>query len=202
MTARLLAQKFIVAALGLALLVSAGWSFYRSRHLREPVVLGPGVTAVKHLGDYFEPIRGTANDCNVYVLEGKEPGATFLVLGGTHAEEPAGRLVGVGPRGKRDVEKGRLLVVLSANRSASTVTRAGRGLSAGVRHQDCLRRAHVPNGRPLDQPARPVAGSRGLHPLSQPTGTRLRGRPQLESRVAGAAGRHAHREDGATPSSS
>lgn len=125
MTARLLVQKFIVASLGLALLVSAGWSFYRSRHLREAVVLGPGVTAVKHLGDYFEPIRGTANDCNVYVLEGKEPGATFLVLGGTHAEEPAGRLVAWILAENATVEKGRLLVVLSANRSASTVTRVG-----------------------------------------------------------------------------
>ena len=35
MTGRLLVQKFIVVALGLALLVSSGWSFYRSRHLPE-----------------------------------------------------------------------------------------------------------------------------------------------------------------------
>jgi hypothetical protein len=125
MNARLLVQKFIVVGLGAALLVSAGWSFYRSRHLREPVVLGPGVTGVKHLGDYFEPIRGTANDCNVYVMDGKEPGATLLVLGGTHPEEPAGRLVAWILAENAVVEKGRLLVVLSANRSASTVTRLG-----------------------------------------------------------------------------
>jgi hypothetical protein len=125
MTGRLLVQKSIVAALGLALLASSGWSFYRSRHLREPVVLGPGVTGVRHLGEYFEPIRGTANDCNVYVMDGKEPGATFLVLGGTHAEEPAGRLVAWILAENAVVEKGRLLVVLSANRSASTVTRLG-----------------------------------------------------------------------------
>lgn len=125
MTARLLVQKFIVAALGLALLVSSGWSFYRSRHLREPVVLGPGVTAVKQLGEYFEPIRGTTNDCHVYVMDGREPGATVLVLGGSHPEEPAGRLVAWILAENAVVEKGRLLVVLSANRSASTVTRVG-----------------------------------------------------------------------------
>jgi predicted deacylase len=125
MTARLLVQKFLVAALGLALLVSAGRSFYQSRHLGEPVVLGPGVTSVRQLGEYFQPIRGTANDCNVYVMEGKEPGATFLVLGGSHPEEPAGRLVAWILAENAVVEKGRLLVVLSANRSASTVTRLG-----------------------------------------------------------------------------
>jgi predicted deacylase len=114
-----------VALLGLALFASAGWSFYRSRHLREPVVLGPGVTAVKQLGDYFEGVRGTANDCHVYVLGGKEPGATFLILGGSHPEEPAGRLAAWILAENAVVEKGRLLVVLSANRSASTVTRVG-----------------------------------------------------------------------------
>src|SRR5512139_613995 len=123
MTTRLLVQKFVVAALGLALLVSAGFSFYRSRHLREPVVLGAGVTAVKQLGEYFDPIRGTANDCNVYVLEGKAPGATFLILGGSHPEEPAGRLAAWILAENALVQTGRLLVVLSANRSATTVTR-------------------------------------------------------------------------------
>ncbi len=37
-------------------------------------------------------IKGTINDANVYVLEGEEPGGTVLILGGTHPEEPAGRL--------------------------------------------------------------------------------------------------------------
>jgi hypothetical protein len=125
MTTRLVVQKVLVAVFGLALLVPAGWSFYRSRRLPEAVVLGPGVTAVRQLGDYFEPVRGTANDCHIYVLEGKEPGATFLVLGGTHAEEPAGRLAAWLLAENAIVEKGRVLVVLSANRSASTVTRVG-----------------------------------------------------------------------------
>ena len=123
MTTRLLIQKFIVVALGLVLFVVAGRSFYLSRHLQEPVVLGPGVTAVKHLGEYFEPIKGTANDCNLYILEGKEPGATMLVLGGSHPEEPAGRLTAWVLVENAVVHKGRLIVVLSTNRSASTSTR-------------------------------------------------------------------------------
>ena len=125
MTSRLLAQKIVIIGLGLVLLAMSGASFYYSRRLKEPVVLGPGVTAVKQLADYFEPLRGTANNCNVYLLEGRERGATMLVLGGSHPEEPAGRLVAWILAENAVVQKGRLIVILSANRSASTVTRLG-----------------------------------------------------------------------------
>ncbi len=125
MTRRLLVQKILVIGLGLVLLATSGASFYSSRRLKEPVVLGPGVTTVKKLSDYFAPLRGTANDCNVYFLEGKAPGATIFVLGGSHPEEPAGRLTAWVLAENAVVETGRLIVVLSANRSATTVTRLG-----------------------------------------------------------------------------
>jgi predicted deacylase len=125
MTGRLLAAKIVIIGLGVALLATSGASFYSSRRLREPVVLGPGVTSVKQLADSFEPLRGTANNCNIYILEGQQPGATMLVLGGSHAEEPAGRLVSWILAENAVVQSGRLIVVLSANRSASTMTRLG-----------------------------------------------------------------------------
>lgn len=125
MPRRLLTQKLTIIAFGLVLFATSGASFYNSRRLQEPVVLGPGVTSVKTLGDYFEPIRGTANDCHIFFLNGKEPGATMLVMGGSHAEEPAGRLAAWVLAENAVVEKGRLIVVLSTNRSASTVTRLG-----------------------------------------------------------------------------
>ena len=112
MTSRLLAQKIVIIGLGLVLLAISGASFYHSRRLKEPVVLGPGVTAVKQLADYFEPLRGTANNCNVYLLEGRERGATMLVLGGSHPEEPAGRLVAWILAENAVVQKGRLIVCL------------------------------------------------------------------------------------------
>jgi Succinylglutamate desuccinylase / Aspartoacylase family len=118
-------RKIVVAALGAALAVFAGLSFYRSRHLREPVVPGPSLARVVTLGDYFAPLKGTVNDANVYVLEGREPGGTFLLLGGTHPEEPAGRLTAWIFAENAVLTKGRLLVLLSANRSATTVTRLG-----------------------------------------------------------------------------
>jgi len=119
----LLIRKLLFVLLAVALLVTSGQSFYDHRHLQEPVVLGPGVTSVKKLGDYFDGIRGTVNDINLYVIEGKEPGGTVLVFGGTHAEEPAGRLAAWLLVEHAVVERGRLIVALSSNRSASTVTR-------------------------------------------------------------------------------
>jgi len=118
-------RKVGISSFGLIVFILAGFSFYRSRHLREPVVLGPGVSQVKKLSDYFSGIKNSINDVNVYVLEGSEPGGTILILGGTHPEEPAGRLTGWIFVENAVVEKGRVFVILSANRSGTTVTRLG-----------------------------------------------------------------------------
>ncbi|MBN2206528.1 MAG: succinylglutamate desuccinylase/aspartoacylase family protein [Candidatus Aminicenantes bacterium] len=118
-------RKTVIGVLGLGLLVFSGLSFRRSRSLKEPVVIGPGVTRVVRLGDYFEGVRGSTNDAHIYVLEGSEPGGTILVLGGTHPEEPAGRLAAWIMAEQAVVRAGRVFVVLSANRSAATATRLG-----------------------------------------------------------------------------
>jgi hypothetical protein len=118
-------RKAVILILGILIMIPAGISFYRSRHLPEPVVLGPGVTGVKKLSSYFPDLEGTINDANIYFLEGSEPGGTMLVLGGTHPEEPAGRLTTWILTENAVVQQGRLIVVNSANRSATTVTRLG-----------------------------------------------------------------------------
>lgn len=124
---RALLRKTVIVIFGMALCVLAGISFFQSRHLREPVVLSPGVSEVKHLSDYFPGIGGTVNDSYVYILEGKKEGGTFLILGGTHPEEPAARLAAWVIVENALVEQGRLFVILSANRSGTTVTRLGGG---------------------------------------------------------------------------
>ena len=43
-----LARKVAFALAAAGVLAASGQSFYAHRHLREPVVLGPGVTAVRH----------------------------------------------------------------------------------------------------------------------------------------------------------
>jgi hypothetical protein len=115
-------RKVLFGLAGIIIMVFAGIEFYRHRHYQEPVVINNGVK-VKRLGDYFDGIKGSINDCNVYILEGEEPGATALILGGTHPEEPAGRLASWIMVENARISSGRVILVLSANRSASTVTR-------------------------------------------------------------------------------
>jgi len=120
-----LIRKIILATIGFVFMFMAGISFYESRHLREPVVLSPGIKEVKKLSDYSAGIKGSINDSNVYIFEGAESGGSILVLGGTHPEEPAGRLVAWIFSENALVDQGRLFVIPSANRSATTVTRLG-----------------------------------------------------------------------------
>lgn len=118
-------RKILFCLAGSVIIILAGISFHRSRNLLEPVVLGPGVTQVKKLSAYFSRIKNTINDANVYILEGEKPGGTVLLIGGSHPEEPAGRLAAWIFTENAVLERGRLIVILSANRSATTATRLG-----------------------------------------------------------------------------
>jgi hypothetical protein len=84
---------------------------------------GPGIDRVvphqgfvqKQLSDYFDGIKGTPADTAVYIQEGAEPGGTMLVLGGTHANEPAGVIAAVVMLERAVVRRGRLIIVPYAN---------------------------------------------------------------------------------------
>ena len=119
--------KIICLALALIAIIISGWKFYQHRNYKEEVVLGPGVTNVSKLGQYFEQINGTVNDCNIYELDSGKPGATVLLLGRSHPEEPATNLSAQLLVENAKPEAGKLLVVISSSRSASTGTRPGEG---------------------------------------------------------------------------
>jgi hypothetical protein len=78
------------------------------------------VTGRSRLSAYLPALRGTAGETEVFVLEGRQPGGTVLVLGGTHADEPAGYLAAVVLLEHARVERGRLIVVPRANASGFT----------------------------------------------------------------------------------
>lgn len=81
---------------------------------------GPGVTATKMLSDWAPTLKGTPGDSPVYILEGKEPGGTVFVAGGTHGNEIAGIMAAITLVEHATIQKGRLLVVPHANNSAIT----------------------------------------------------------------------------------
>lgn len=117
--------KIIALTITALVILLAGRSFYEHRSFQGAVVLSSGVTEVKKLSDYFSPLQGTMNDCHVYILDSGIPGGTAMVIGGSHPEEPGSVLAAQVLVENANIEKGRLIVVIWANRSASTVSRPG-----------------------------------------------------------------------------
>jgi hypothetical protein len=106
-------------ALSVALSLLAGLSFW-SMHRPEPLYPGPGLTGRRMLSDYFSGLKNTKGDTGVFVFEGKEPGGTMLLLGGTHPNEPGGFVTAVVLLENITVRRGRVLIVPRANSSAFT----------------------------------------------------------------------------------
>ena len=65
----------------------AGYLFYEHRTYKEAVVVSPYVTEVKKLSDYSDVVKGTVNDCNVYIFDSGVEGGTMLIYGGTRATQ-------------------------------------------------------------------------------------------------------------------
>jgi predicted deacylase len=93
---------------------------FLAMHARDTIVRGPGVTSVSSLSAYHQALADTPGDTAIYDLRGSGPGGTVLVLGGTHADEPAGYLAAVVLVEQALVGSGRLLVIPRANASGFT----------------------------------------------------------------------------------
>jgi len=106
-------------AFSLAVSFLAGRSFW-SLHRAEPLYPSAHLTARRMLGDYFPGLRRTSGDSDVFLFEGKEPGGTLLILGGTHANEPGGFITAVVLLENIAVRQGRVIIVPRANASAFT----------------------------------------------------------------------------------
>jgi len=117
--------KGIALAVWVVILITSGIAFAQHRQYKETVVLGEAVTELRTLGDYFAPLKGTTNDCNIYILDSGVPGGTLLIMGAVHAEEPATNLAAQVIVENANVTTGRVIVAIHENRSASTVTRPG-----------------------------------------------------------------------------
>jgi hypothetical protein len=97
---------------------SAG--MFRRMHHVEPIIPGDGVSEVKQLSDYFQDLRNTRGDTEVYFFEADASGGTALILGGTHPNEPAGFLTAVCLIENARLTRGRIIVIPRANNSGFT----------------------------------------------------------------------------------
>jgi hypothetical protein len=84
--------------------------------MNRPDVIKPStaLTGTRMLSDYFPPLKGTGGDTKIYVFEGAAPGATVLLLGGTHPNEPAGFLAATVIIENLAVRTGRVIVIPQA----------------------------------------------------------------------------------------
>lgn len=119
--------KLSVAAVFIILLITGGWPLRQHRHFPVEIVCGPGVTEIRKLSDYLPALKGTVADTPVFILSGKEPGGSVLVMGNTHANEPEGMLTVAIMVENAVVEKGTVFLIPFFNRSASLNTRPGEG---------------------------------------------------------------------------
>ena len=107
-----LVSSCIILVVAIVLGTFAGISFSKKRNFVEDVVTeGSAVTRTFKLSEYNENLAGTYGDVDVYVLEGEEPGGSLLVLGGTHANEPAGHMAAIVILEQFKVTKGTVYVI-------------------------------------------------------------------------------------------
>jgi hypothetical protein len=76
----------------------------------------------KRLSDYFDGIANGPADTPVFIQQGPEAGGTVLVLGGTHANEPASVVAAVLLLEQASVRQGKLIIVPFANMMGRTHT--------------------------------------------------------------------------------
>ena len=103
----------------------AGYLFWEHRNYKEPVVVSEYITEVKKLSDYSDVVKGTVNDCNVYIFDSGVEGGTYLIWGSTHPEEPAGVMTASLLVENLKVTQGKVIIIDRENNSASTNTRVG-----------------------------------------------------------------------------
>jgi len=90
-------------------------------HYHPDIRPGYGVTETGWLSDYFPPIKGTNVDTPVFIMDSGNLGATFLLMGGTHAREIAGMMAAIVFIENAAVDKGRVIVIPYSNASAASI---------------------------------------------------------------------------------
>ena len=112
-------RTLLLGIIFLCIGITAGKAFINDRSL-PPIYPGQGVTGVKKLSAYLPNLKGTAGDSDVYILDSGKEGGTLVLLGGTHPDEPASNLAAILVIENVTVEKGRIIVIPEADRSAMT----------------------------------------------------------------------------------
>jgi len=111
----------ILLAFIVLLSAAAGIEF---RKMKQPDIIIPsnGLTGKFKLSRYFNGIAGSSGDTDVYLFDSGKPGASVLILGGTHPNEPAGFIAAVTLIENIKVDSGKIFIIPQACLSGFAVT--------------------------------------------------------------------------------
>jgi predicted deacylase len=93
---------------------------FRKMHQEEILYPSPALTKIIQLSDYNSRLNGTPGDTRIYCFEGKKPGGSALIVGGTHPNEAAGFITAYLIIENVSIKRGKLFVIPRANQSAFT----------------------------------------------------------------------------------
>jgi predicted deacylase len=93
---------------------------FLSMQKKEDIFPTEGLTSKKMLSSYFQSLKNTHGDTEVYVYEGQEKGGNLLITGGVHPNEPAGFITAVLLIENIQVTKGKIIIIPRANSSGFT----------------------------------------------------------------------------------
>lgn len=120
-----LLAKLLALACALVMATLAGIEFYTYRHTPETVVASSALTEQHMLSEWVPSLEGTFGDTPVFIFDSGVEGGTLLYVGGTHPYEPAASLSAYVLLENIQVEKGRVIIIPQANRSATTTGMLG-----------------------------------------------------------------------------
>ena len=75
---------------------------------------------VEKFSDYSPNLKNTVGDADIYKIEGKNPGPSVLILGGTHPNEPSGQVTATLLLENIEVDAGTVYIITETNKSAYT----------------------------------------------------------------------------------
>lgn len=120
-------SKWIILAILILFLLAGGIPLFIQRNYKETLVMADGVTRVLRLSDFFEPLKGTMGDTNIYEFQGKDPGGKVLILAGTHESEVSAMVTAFMFVENLQVQAGTVYVVPHYNYSGSLGSQPGGG---------------------------------------------------------------------------
>ena len=103
-------RSFVILAVVCLMFPLSAWG----KDINLDIRPGAGVTGQHKLSDYFAPLKDTNLDTDVFILDSGQPGATGLLIGGTHGNELAGSVAALVALENSVVTAGKLIVIPSS----------------------------------------------------------------------------------------